>query len=215
MRKSIRKFIYLGLAAVITLVSISFINATETLAQTKTKRAKSVPRRVSIPVGTNMKIRLENEIDTNKANNGDPFTAIVLTPVKYADSTIDGHVAKINKSGKMTGRTELVLTFDRIRLSGGQTIPMAAQVVKIYGEDSKQVDEEGNIKSGSQGKSTAVRAGGGAALGAIIGGIAGGGKGAAIGAAAGAGAGAGSVFITGSQKVKLEPGTEILIRTTK
>ena len=60
---------------------------------------------------------------------------------------------------------------------------MAAQVVKVYGEDSaKEVDEEGNVKSGSKGKTTAVRTGGGAALGAIVGGIAGGGKGAAIGA---------------------------------
>ena len=93
---------------------------------------------------------------------------------------------------------------------------MAAQVVKVYGEDSvKEVDEEGNIKSGSKGKTTAVRTGGGAALGAIVGGIAGGGKGAAIGAAVGAAAGAGSTAIQGSNKVKLESGTEILIRATR
>jgi hypothetical protein len=60
----------------------------------------------------------------------------------------------------------------------------------------------------------AVRAGGGGALGAIIGGIAGGGKGAAIGAAIGAGAGVASTAIQGSSKVKLERGTEVLIRTT-
>ena len=55
----------------------------------------------------------------------------------------------------------------------------------------------------------------GGAAGAIIGGVAGGGKGAAIGAGIGAGAGAGSNVIRGSNQIKLESGTEMLIRTTR
>jgi hypothetical protein len=159
---------------------------------------------------------LDNEIDSKESRDGDRFTATVLSPIRYADATIEGRIAKINESGKLTGKTELALSFDRIRLRNGRSGRMAAQVVKVYGEDSvKEVDEEGNVKSGGRGKTTAVRTGGGAALGAIIGGIAGGGKGAAIGAAVGAGAGAASTAIQGSSKVKLESGTEILIRTTR
>jgi hypothetical protein len=191
------------------------------VAQSQTRK-RSTPQRSSarrylpIPAGTEIKIRLEKEIDTKEARDGDRFTATVLSPQRYADATIHGHVAKINKSGKLSGKTELALTFDRISLRNGQSGRMAAQVERVYGEDSvKKVDEEGNIESGSKGKTTAVRTGGGAALGAIIGGIAGGGKGAAIGAAIGAGAGAASTAIQGSNKVKLESGTEILIRTTR
>ena len=189
-------------------------------AQSQTRR-KSVSRKpavrfLPIPNGTEIKIRLEDEIDTKKSRDGDRFTATVLSPSKYADATVEGHIAKIDESGKLTGKTELALSFDRIRLRNGQSGRMAAQVVKVYGEDSvKEVDEEGNVKSGSKGKTTAIRTGGGAGLGAIIGGIAGGGKGAAIGAAIGAGAGAASTAIQGSNKVKLESGTEILIRTTR
>jgi hypothetical protein len=190
-------------------------------SQTRTRR-RSTPQRsaarnfLPIPRGTEIKVRLENEIDTKKSRDSDRFTATVLSPRTYADATIEGHIAKINESGKLTGKTELALTFDRIRLRNGQSGRMAAQVVKVYGDDSvKEVDEEGNVKSGSKGKTTAVRTGGGAALGAIIGGIAGGGKGAAIGAAVGAGAGAASTAIQGSNKVKLESGTEILIKTTR
>jgi hypothetical protein len=190
-------------------------------AQTKrrsTRAIKSAPatRKVTrIPVGTQMKIRLEDTIDTKESKDGDRFNATVITPSRYADATVEGHVAKINKSGKMTGKTELALAFDRIKLSNGQIVPMAAQVVRVYGENSaKEVDEEGNVRSGSKGKTTAVRTGGGAAAGAVIGAIAGGGKGAAIGAAVGAAAGAGSTYIQGSNKVKLESGTEILIKTT-
>lgn len=190
-------------------------------AQSQTKR-KSSPQRstarrlLPIPTGTEMKIRLENEIDTKESRDGERFTATVLSPSRYADAIIEGHIAKINESGKLTGKTKLALAFDRIRLRNGQRGRMAAQVVKVYGEDSvKEVDEEGNVKSGSKGQTTAVRTGGGAALGAIVGAIAGGGKGAAIGAAVGAGAGAASTAIQGSNKVKLESGAEILIRTTR
>jgi hypothetical protein len=191
------------------------------VAHSQTKKRSTTNRStarkiVRIPTGTEIKIRLDNEIDTKESRDGDRFTATVLSPNRYADATIEGHIARINKSGKLTGKTELALTFDRIRLRNGQSGRMAAQVVRVYGEDSvKSVDEEGNIESGSKGKTTAVRAGGGGALGAIIGGIAGGGKGAAIGAAIGAGAGAASTAIQGSNKVKLESGTEILIRSTR
>jgi len=190
-------------------------------AQSQTRRKSTTQRAAArsalpIPTGTEMKLRLENEIDTKESKDGDRFTATVLSPSRYADATVEGHIAKINKSGKLTGKTELALAFDRIRLRDGDSGRMAAQVVRVYGEDSaKEVDEEGNVRSGSQGKTTATRTGGGAALGAIVGGIAGGGKGAAIGAAIGAAAGAGSTYIQGSKKVKLESGTEILVKTTR
>ncbi|MBK6799342.1 MAG: hypothetical protein IPG76_21810 [Acidobacteria bacterium] len=162
-----------------------------------------------------MKIRLETEIDTKTARDGDKFTAMVETPSAYQGASVEGHVARVKKSGKLTGTTELSLDFDTIRLRSGENIIFDAQVVTVYGEDSKKVDEEGNVKSGSQGKSTAIRSGGGAAAGAVICAIAGGGKGAAIGAIIGGAAGAGSVLIQGSQKVKLESGTEMLIKTTR
>jgi hypothetical protein len=202
------------------IVSVFCLALLISAAQSQTKRPSTrkpaAGKFVRIPARTEMKIRLENEIDSKESRDGDRFTAAVLSPVRYADATIEGHIARINKSGKLSGKTELALTFDRIRLRNGQSGRMAAQVLRVYGEDSvEKVDREGNIESDSRGKTTAVRTGGGAALGAIIGGIAGGGKGAAIGAAIGAGAGAASTAIQGSSKVKLERGTEILIKTTR
>ncbi len=203
------------------IVSVCCLALLIPVAQSQSRRRSSPQRTASrsalpVPTGTEMKIRLENEIDTKESRDGDTFTATVLSPSRFADATIEGHIAKIDKSGKLSGKTELALSFDRIRLRNGERGRMAAQVVRVYGEDSvKEVDEEGNVKSGSKGKTTAVRTGGGAALGAIIGGIAGGGKGAAIGAGIGAAAGAGSTAIQGSNKVKLESGTEVLIRTTR
>ena len=164
--------------------------------------------------GVQMKIRLQTPISTKTNQEGDQFTALVLDPTEYADATITGHIAKLKSSGKMTGKTELVLAFDQIELRNGTRGRFAAQVEKVYQTESvKEVDEEGNVVSGDRTKDTAVRTGGGAVLGAVLGGVIGGGKGAAIGAVLGGAAGAGSVIYQGSKDLQLYPGTEMLIRT--
>ncbi len=205
------------ITGVVLAMAISSFAQSKSKTTAKRKAVKpAVVKQTSIPRGTELKIRLENEIDTKESKDGDRFTAVVLTPSKYADATVEGHITQVKKSGKLTGKTELSLAFDRIKLRTGENIVFDAQVVQVIGEDSaKKVDEEGNIESGSKGKTTAVRAGGGAALGAVIGAVAGGGKGAAIGAAIGGAAGAGSTYIQGSNKVKLDAGTEIVIRSTR
>jgi hypothetical protein len=169
---------------------------------------------ITIPDGVQMKIRLTSQISTKTNREGDRFQAVVLDPSEYADAVIEGHIAKLNRSGKATGKTELALAFDSISMRDGRSGRFAAQIERVYeSETVKTVDEEGNVETGSRTKDTATRSAGGAVLGAIIGGIAGGGKGAAIGAAIGAGVGVGSVFIQGGKDLILDPGTEILIRT--
>ncbi len=177
-------------------------------------RDDRVSRRPIVPDGVQMKIRLNTEINTKTNREGDKFTAVVLDPSDYAEAVIEGHIATLNKSGKATGKTELALAFDTIRLRDGRGSRFAGQVEKVYQTETvKTVDEEGNVETGSRTKDTATRGVAGGALGAIIGGIAGGGKGAAIGAILGAGVGAGSVLVQDGKNLILEPGTEILIRT--
>jgi hypothetical protein len=163
-----------------------------------------------------MKLRLETTINTKDGKEGDTFTATVLTPSNLEGATIQGHIAGLKESGKFKGQTQLSLAFDKCTLKNGQSTDMAAQLVEVYGKESKKkIDDEGTVSSGGQGKTTATRSGIGAAAGAALGAIAGGGKGAAIGAIVGGAAGAGSVFVLGKNQVSLERGTEMLIRTTK
>ncbi|HZS06393.1 MAG TPA: hypothetical protein VFD58_16255 [Blastocatellia bacterium] len=167
---------------------------------------------VIIPDGTQVKVRLTSQISTKTNRQGDQFTAIVLDPSDLAEATITGHIAKINRSGRSTGKTEMALAFDSITTRDGRTGPFDAQVDRVYeSETVKTVDEEGNVQTGSRTKDTATRTAGGAVLGAIIGGIAGGGKGAAIGAVIGGGVGAGSVYVQGDKDLILDPGTEMLL----
>jgi opacity protein-like surface antigen len=177
-------------------------------------RSRTARNEIVVRDGVQMKVRLTSEINTKVNKEGDRFTAIVLDPSDYAEAEVTGHIAKLNKSGKASGKTELSLVFDSIRTRDGREGRMAAQVEKVYeSETVKTVDEEGNVETSSRTKETTTRTVGGAAIGAILGGIAGGGKGAAIGAAIGAGAGVGSVLIQGGKDLILSPGTEMLIRT--
>jgi hypothetical protein len=177
-------------------------------------RDDKISRRPIVPDGLQMKIRLNTEINTKTNREGDQFTAVVLDPSDYSEAVIEGHIASLNKSGKATGKTELSLAFDTIRMRDGRASRFAGQVERVYQSESvKTVDEEGNVETSSRTKDTATRGVAGGALGAIIGGIAGGGKGAAIGAILGAGVGAGSVLVQDGKTLILEPGTEILIRT--
>jgi hypothetical protein len=214
------------------LLAIALVGVTvDSAAQTK-KKAKPRKKVVTTPKAaatspaapvapviaknTELKLRLSSDIDTKTAQDGDKFTAVVLDPSAYAEAVIEGHIAAIKQSGKLKGKTALALTFDTITHKNGATAPLAAQLVKVYdNESAKSVDAEGNVESGSKTKTTTVRTGGGAAAGAVIGGIAGGGKGAAIGAIIGAVAGGASTYIQGANVIKLDRGTEILIVTIK
>lgn len=195
-------------------------------AQSQTAQSQAPARRdtsssrsamsVNVPIDTKMRIQLTSEISTKTARVGDRFTATVTSPETYANAVIEGHVSSINSSGRVSGKTEMSLTFDSITLEDGRKGPLTADIERIVESDSvKTVDEEGNIQSGSRTSDSQKRGGIGAAAGAVIGGIAGGIKGAILGAVIGGGAGVATVAIEGSKDLILGTGTEMVIRTTR
>jgi len=153
------------------------------------------PKRVTIPSGTTLAIRLVDELDSETAQPGQTFKATLDSPLSVdgevvvpAGHDVQGHVIDVKSAGKFAGKSELSLQLDRILVGN-----------RSYSIQTDQYRREGS----SRGKSTAKKVGAGAAIGAIIGGIAGGGKGAAIGAAAGGGVGGGVQAATKSQQIKL------------
>ena len=188
------------------------------LAQTKPsiKRRTPVKRVVPlVPVGTDLKVRINDTFSSKDSRIGDRFTATVIDPSRFDEARINGHISSIQKSGKIKGRTSMNLAFDSIELRDGRRGVMHGYVTRVYGEGSGRADNEGGVESGSRGKQTAKRAGIGATVGAIVGGIAGGGKGAAIGLIIGGAGGAGSLAINGSKELKIESGTEMLVHVTR
>src|SRR5438128_7867482 len=187
-------------------------------AQTKPRLRRPAPRTTVapplVPVGTNLKVRLNDTLSSKDSRAGDKFTATAIDPVRFNEATVRGHIKSIIKSGKIQGRTTMTLGFDSISLPDGKTGVMHGYVSRVYGNNAR-TDEEGGVQSKSRGNQTLKRGGIGATAGAIIGGIAGGGKGAAIGLILGGAGGAGSLAINGSKELKLENGTEMLVHVTR
>ena len=146
----------------------------------------------TIPAGTTLEVRNNESINSQTANAGQTFSAVVARDVvdstgqvaipKGADATLV--VREAVDQGKVQGRSELVLDLGSVSVGG-----------RSYRLDTADVVQRGKEGVGTN-KRTGIFAGGGAALGGIIGAVAGGGKGAAIGALSGAAAGTATQAVT-------------------
>jgi cobalamin biosynthesis Mg chelatase CobN len=157
----------------------------------------AVPQKITVPSGTQLSIRLNDEVNSEKAQVGDVFHGSISAPVAIDDQTaipttadVEGRVVDVKSAGRFAGQSVLTLELTKLTMNG-----------KSYSLQTSQWTKSGN----GRGKSTAAKVGGGAAVGAVLGGIFGGGKGAAIGAAAGAGAGTGVSAATKGQQIILRP----------
>ena len=153
------------------------------------------PKKVTVPSGTALPVRLVDVIDSATAQTGDTFHATLDSPIAVdgevvvpAHYDVEGHVVAAQSSGKFAGRALLELQLDRIKVGD-----------KWYNIDTDHFKQQ----TGSRGKNTAEKVGAGAVAGAILGGIFGGGKGAAIGSVAGAGAGGGVQAASKKPDIKL------------
>ncbi len=151
-------------------------------------------KKVTVPSGTSMAIRLIDPIDSEKAQPGQTFRATLDTPLPSDGDAVPsgydvkGHIEDVKSAGKFAGQSLLVLQLDSISVSG-----------KLYSIDADAYRRQGKNRS----TNTAEKVGGGAVLGAILGGIIGGGKGAGVGAAAGGGVGGGVQAAGKGQQIQL------------
>jgi hypothetical protein len=212
-----KKYSAQKLLLVLMIIGALFSSGIIVSAQTKPrmKRATRRPAPRLVAVGTNLRIRLEDTLSSKESRVGERFTATVVDPARLDEATVTGHISSIQKSGKIKGRTSMNLAFDSIRTSDGRSGTLHGYVTRVYGDNAGRADSEGGVESGSRTNQTLKRSGIGAAGGAIIGAIAGGGKGAAIGLLIGGAGGAGSLAVQGSKELKLESGTELLVRVTQ
>lgn len=152
--------------------------------------------------GTSLVVRMIDGVDSETARQGQTFAGSLDEPVIDANgqqliprgADVVLKLVDAKQSGTFTGRSELTLNLQSIRVNG--------RMVDI---NTQSVSRTSN----SQGASTAKRGGVGAVAGAALGGIFGGGKGAAEGAAIGAGVGAGSEVMTRGARVRIPSETRL------
>ncbi|MEP6635941.1 MAG: hypothetical protein ABJB97_04385 [Acidobacteriota bacterium] len=214
MKSGSTKKLSLVLVTIVALLSSSIIAGAQRKPRLRRAARRAPASTRVVPVGTNLKVRLEDTLSSKDSRVGDSFTATVLDPNSYDGATVRGHISSIQKSGKIKGRTSMNLAFDSIEMPTGRRGTLHGYVTRVYGDNAGRADNEGGVESGSRTNQTVKRAGIGAAAGAIIGAIAGGGKGAGIGLLIGGAGGAGSLAVQGSKELKLEAGTEVLVRVT-
>ena len=171
-----------------------------------------------VPNGTIITGTLDSYVTTKATQNGDRFKLTVTAPTEFRGAIIEGYISGLNRSGKVSGRSQLTFNFERITMPGdaGRTYDFAGYLQSVTDAEGRQVkiDAEGTARGDSQTKETVKRGGIGAGLGAIIGAIAGGGKGAAIGAIIGGSAGAGSVYVQDREDLELRPGSTITVQAS-
>jgi hypothetical protein len=162
------------------------------------------PPPVVIPAGTTITVTLDQTVNSQTANNGDPFAASIAVPITSGNlvvlpvgTKVNGTIVTAQSAGRFKGNALLQLTINAVQLNGTS-----------YPIQSNEIEDVGK----GRGKRTAVGAGGGAAFGAIIGAVAGGGKGAAIGALAGGGAGTAGAAFTGKKDIVLAAETRLHFR---
>jgi hypothetical protein len=168
-----------------------------------------------VPEDTALRIRLDDTLTSVDSRVGDPFSATVVDGGEYRNARVYGHITEIDMSGKIKGRTSMMLRFDRLVMPDGRRTRIHAEIVELYHAPSgEKVDVEGAIESSSRGRKTIVHTVVGAGAGALLGGIFGGGKGAGIGSVVGGAGGLGTTAFHGHQKLTLSSGQEMLIRLT-
>lgn len=160
--------------------------------------------RLTIPAGTVIRVRLDEDLGSKISQAGQSFDATVADDVTVRGRTViprearaQGVVIDAKALGHFKGGAMLALRLERVNTRWG-SYPVSTSTMS-------------RVEKG-KGKRTALFAGGGGALGAIVGGLAGGGKGALIGGLAGAGAGTAGSAMTGNKEIFLPAETLLTFR---
>jgi hypothetical protein len=157
-------------------------------------------RMISLPVGTEMDVRLQTPLSSNTARAEQRFEATTVLDLEMgrdvaipAGSVVRGFVSSVRQAGRIDRTGSLTLSFDEL-VVGQRISRLRASVVKAL--DPKMTDDM-------------TRIGAGAVVGAVLGGILGGGKGALLGVLIGGG---GTIASTEGSDVELPLGTVLRIR---
>ncbi|HEY6802332.1 MAG TPA: hypothetical protein VI306_02030 [Pyrinomonadaceae bacterium] len=162
-----------------------------------------------------MHVRLNNELNSEKARVGDFFTATLVDPIYSKNglllapqgSIVRGQVTNVARAQKNGKPAALDVVFTSIRLPNGLRRTLNGSLTDLD-SSSGTSDNEGGVSANKTSHRKVKFIGGGAAGGAVIGAIAGGGKGLAIGAGVGAITGAITGRVKKGHEVKVKSGTE-------
>jgi hypothetical protein len=150
--------------------------------------AEAVQKRqsASVPAGTQIQVRLGEQLHTGETQVGQTFSGTI------AESVVSGSKTVLARGTALKGRVTEVVSSGRLARPASITLELTS-----LSTDPLHIDGKSHLL-----RNVALM-GGGAAAGALVGGVVGGKKGAAAGAAVGAGAGAATAYMTGKKEIVL------------
>lgn len=161
-------------------------------------------REITIPAGTQLRLRLDSSHASNTSRVEERVQAHLATPVVVNGRTVlpanapaVGHVTVARPSGRVRGRAYLAVRFTELEAADEEyrvsTRTWAREAPGTKKKDAAKIAVPG-------------------AVGAVVGAAIDGKKGAAIGAGVGAGAGTAVVLSTAGSEVRLPRGSTLLVR---
>jgi hypothetical protein len=148
---------------------------------------------ISLPTGTSLTVKLENNLSTSSTKTGDIFSARVTEPVlldgKTAiplGATVQGRVAQVSEPRRISGRPTIGILPDTLVMPDGQKFVLSASLAETNLHNGTEVNDEGQFKGKGYNGQDLTEIGMATGGGMVIGGLAGGGKGVVIGGAIGA-----------------------------
>jgi hypothetical protein len=156
----------------------------------------------TIPKGTRIRLKMDNEINSGVSGVGDTFTAVVVAPVMLgeietlpAGKVIEGKIIRVKKAalGKSAGSFEV--KFETLYLSEKIKLQIDASLVDTKKPESSQA-------------ANVVTIAGATGIGALVGTLVDKSKGTLAGAGIGLGIGAGAVLLQKGKEARIKAGEE-------
>jgi len=181
---------------------------------TRPVQSPAQPRYYTISAGKKIRVRMNEQLNSENARIGDRFTTTVVDPVYAggvevipAGSIIHGRVTQVRRAARKSKAGMMAVSFNQLELPNGSTRAINGSLADLS-NGTVTYDNEGQVTGRSSQKRNIVFIGGGATMGALIGAIAGGGKGAGIGLGVGAGLGIAGAYFSKGKEAVVKPGTE-------
>ena len=176
---------------------------------------------LSLPTGTSLKVKLENQLSTTTSKLGDPFSGRVMEAVQLdgktvipVGTTVQGRVTKVTDTRRLYGKPTIAIFPENIVLPDGKQYTLNAALVDTSVRNGTDVNEEGQFKGKGYDGKDLTEIGVGTGGGMLIGGLAGGGKGLLIGGAIGATATV-AHWLSKTKSATLPAGTELWLELSR
>lgn len=163
----------------------------------------------TLKAGTEMRVRMDNEINSKVSSVNDTFTATISNPVMVrgaailpAGAVVEGRIIAVNPAASASRNGSFKVKFEKLVLPTGAKRTIDADLINF------------KFQKPSRFFST-IAIVGSTAVGALIGTAAGSGKGALIGAGLGAGAGTSAAFLKKGREARIKADEEFGIRLNK